>query len=569
MAVEWLTRKELQAWLEQEGAKFSEWSINKKFANRYNLKTKGKSKRDFFYEKPVDKKLEKIKIQSRTTPKGKYKYPDEFIEHEGKKFKPVTVTVKGPLKRGVTPEKHIGKYSINRSWSKTIDGKKTRGSETVYVKDKPAVDEWVKERTIRFRTGKHLPFKGKSQWETKELNAAAQYYEGKNYKDLKTIEEKKLVAQNLSRNKGEFVIPEKALKLAPDEQIEFKEKFPEFADADFDKHKWGYDLNATPEEKAQGRRVRYIQEDLGWKETAREMLPEAQQEKIKLIFGDEWGKEWKFNKFTYGIPGVGKGGENEALGRRIRTAVRPTIAPGWKKNIGFSTYKDENYLLNQFLEAHETRPNEYSLLRNQLGKLKGVNVRGQNYYHADYPQELMKQGDLRITDHPSYDKVQNYIKIAKKAKGVNPSEFLNELFIKHGYKVPTITQLLRHLYNKEGIKTTRNVIQKHHPARVENIPDHLQLLREWENMDAARIHGLVDKKRMSPADANKELKTKGIQIILDDGTKLGAPDIAPEKQFQDYVKFTERKMKGLEKKGMFPQWAESRGIPKAVAEIPN
>ena len=113
MAVEWLTRKELQAWLEKQGAKFSEWSIDKKFANRYNLKTKGKSTRDFFYEKPIAKKLENIKSKSKTTPIVEYKYPDEFIEYEGKKFKPVKVIVAGPLKPGGnTPEKHIGKYSI-------------------------------------------------------------------------------------------------------------------------------------------------------------------------------------------------------------------------------------------------------------------------------------------------------------------------------------------------------------------------------------------------------------------------------------------------------------------------
>ena len=406
MAVEWLTRKELQAWLEQEGAKFSEWSIDKRFANRWKLRTKGKTNRTFKYEKPVGEKLEKIKIQSSTTPKGEYKYPDEFIEHEGKKFKPIKATVAGPLKKGKkVPEKHIGKYSIGYGEKKGD----VRIGHKIYVKDKPAVDEWIKERTIRFRTGEYLPFKGKSKWETKELNAAAQYYEGKNYKDLKTPEERKLVAQNLFRNKGEFVIPEKALKLAPDEQVKFKNKFPQFEDAKFDEHKWGYDLNATPEEKAKGERVRYIQEDLGWKETTREMLSEADQEKIKRIFGDEWGKEWNFKRYTYGIPGGGTKGENRSLMIRMRTAVRPRIAPGSKKNLGFSTYKDENYLLNQFLEAHETRPNEYSLLRNQLGKVKGVNVRGQNYYHANYPQELMKQGDLRITDHPSYDKVQNYI----------------------------------------------------------------------------------------------------------------------------------------------------------------
>ena len=564
MAVEWLTRKELQAWLEKQGAKFSEWTIDKKFANRYNLKTKGKSTRDFFYEKPVDKKLENIKSKSKTTSSVEYKYPDEFIEYEGKKFKPLKVIVKGPLKPGGnTPPEQVGKYSINRPWSKTKDGKKIRGSETIYLKDKPAVDEWVKERTIRYRTGDYIPFKGKSKWETKELNKAAQYYEGKDWKDLKTMDERKLVASNLSRNKGEFVIPERVLKLAPDEQIEFKEKFPEFADADFDNHKWGYDINGSPEEVSKGQRVRYIQEDLGWKETAREMLPEAQQEKIKRIFGDEWGKEWNFKKYTYGIPGAA--GENKNLAKRMRSVVKPERS-GTIPDIGFSSPKDENYLLKQFLEASKENPNEYSLLRNQLGKVKGVNVRGQNYYHADYPQELMKAGDLRITDHPSHEKVQNYLKVAKKAHG-NPSEFLNELFIKHGYKVPTITQLLRHFYNKEGITTTRNVIEKHHPGRVENIPEHLQLLGEWGNTDARRIHGLVDKKRLSPADAHKELKTKGIQIILDDGTKLGAPDIAPEKQFQDYVKYTERKVKQVVKAGELPQLAEKMNLIPLVNKL--
>ena len=84
---------------------------------------------------------------------------------------------------------------------------------------------------------------------------------------------------------------------------------------------------------------------------------------------------------------------------------------------------------------------------------------------------------------------------------------------------------------------------------MENIPDHLQLLDEWKNLDARRIHGRVDNDLMSRADANIELKRKGIQIILDDGTKLGAPDINPEKQIRDYEKFVERKVKGVVKAG--------------------
>ena len=124
--------------------------------------------------------------------------------------------------------------------------------------------------------------------------------------------------------------------------------------------------------------------------------------------------------------------------------------------------------------------------------------------------------------------------------------------------------MLRHFWNKEGTTTTRNAIQKHHPGRVENIPDHLQLLDEWKNLDARKIHGKVDKELISQADANIELKRKGIQIILDDGTKLGAPDINPEKQMRDYEKFVERKVKQVVKAGELPQLASALNLEKGT-----
>ena len=80
--------------------------------------------------------------------------------------------------------------------------------------------------------------KGTSKWDIEELNKAAQHYEGKDYADLKTRKEKKLVAQNLGRNEGKFKYPTTFEKLSPEDQAKLKEAYPEFADAKFDEHKW-------------------------------------------------------------------------------------------------------------------------------------------------------------------------------------------------------------------------------------------------------------------------------------------------------------------------------------------
>ena len=67
---------------------------------------------------------------------------------------------------------------------------------------------------------------------------------------------------------------------------------------------------------------------------------------------------------------------------------------------------------------------------------------------------------------------------------------------------------------------------------------------------------------MSQADAHIELKRKGIQIILDDGTKLGPSDINPEKQMRDYEKFVERKVKQVVKAGELPKLAAALNLNK-------
>ena len=367
------------------------------------------------------------------------------------------------------------------------------------------------------------------------------------------------IRRSLSAYKGVWKDPDIDVKLSPEDQKKLKIKYPEFADADFNKYRWGYDMYASKADKSKTNRIRYIVDELGFGGTKAGTLSPEKQADVLRIFGDEWQGKWDFNSYKYGLPDTGKGGKNVRLMKRIRNTIEEVSKIPEK--VGYSYSVDENYLLNKFVEANKIYPDQYKLLKDPEGDLKGVSVKGQNYYHYKYPANLMKPGDKLITEHPSHDKVQKYLKFANEAKG-NKSQFLTELFAKHNYKVPTINQLLRHFWNKEGTTTTRNAIQKHHPGRVENIPDHLQLLDEWKNLDARRIHGRVDNDLMSRADANIELKRKGIQIILDDGTKLGAPDINPEKQIRDYEKFVERKVKGVVKAGELPQLAEKLGLVK-------
>jgi len=377
------------------------------------------------------------------------------------------------------------------------------------------------------------------------------------------------IRKSLSASKGVWEDPDLDIKLSPEDQVKLKAAHPEFADAKFDEHKWGYDMYPSEEalkkeNKAKTSRIRYIVKELGLGGTKAGTLSPEDQAKVKRVFGDEWQGKWEFNKYLYGIPDTGKGGKNVLLGSRIRNLTSEKLSSS--QRFGFSRV-DENYLLGRFVDASKDN-SAYTLLKDSEGAIKGVNVNGQNYYHYKYPANLMKSGDKLITDHPSHNKVQKYLKFANEAK-VNKSQFLNELFIKHNYKVPTVTQLIRHFWNKEGTTTTRNAIQKHHPGRVENIPDHLQLLDEWKNIDARDIHGRVDKNLMPRADAHTELKRKGIQIILDDGTKLGAPDIDPGKQMRDYEKFAERKVKQVVKAGELPALAEKLGLIKTVKELPN
>ena len=137
---------------------------------------------------------------------------------------------------------------------------------------------------------------GTSKWDVEELNKAAQHYEGKDYADLKTRKEKRLVATNLSRNDGKFKYPTTFEKLSPEDQAKLKEAYPEFADAKFDEHKWGYETYASKENKAKTSRIRYIVTELGFGGTKAGTLSPENQAKVKRVFGDEWQGKWEFNK---------------------------------------------------------------------------------------------------------------------------------------------------------------------------------------------------------------------------------------------------------------------------------
>ncbi len=138
--------------------------------------------------------------------------------------------------------------------------------------------------------------KGTSKWDIAELNKAAQYYHNKNYEDLKTRKEKALIATNLSKNNGKFELPTTKDKLSPEDQVKLKEAYPEYADADFDEYKWGYDPN-DQKTKSKANKIRYIVKNQEFKGPKAGILSPEKQADVIRVFGDEWQGKWNFNKY--------------------------------------------------------------------------------------------------------------------------------------------------------------------------------------------------------------------------------------------------------------------------------
>ena len=263
-------------------------------------------------------------------------------------------------------------------------------------------------------------------------------------------------------------------------------------------------------------------------------LSKPEKELLEKTFSDV---DFDFTKSRFGI-------DRKVNPELYRQAVN-LVKENPKLVFGFQFMKPENYLLTTFQRARlqqlaDTGVSEYvPIYKNQ--KIIGFqdNTKaggGKKFYHSDY------KGGTSIKAHPNFKKVAKYVDIVKDTRG-DHIPVLNKLFTDAGEKVPTFDQLLNDLLDspsRGGPGSISAAIEKHHTKGVKTSPADLQLLTRDKNKLAALIEGRVDAGKMDLQTAGRILKPEGIQIERG-GVKVGAPDIAPEKQVKDLKKFVERK----------------------------
>ena len=264
-------------------------------------------------------------------------------------------------------------------------------------------------------------------------------------------------------------------------------------------------------------------------------LSKPEQRLLQSTFPDE---DFNFTKSRFGV-------DRKVNPRLYNQAVNllrdPTAAT---TTLGFQFNKPENYLLTQFNRARlqqlaDTGVSEYvPIYKNQ--KIIGFQDNtqaggGKKFYHDNY------KGGASIKTHPNFKKVSKYVDIVRDTK-FDHIPVLNKLFTDAGEKVPTFDALLNELLDSPGRGKNRisSAIEKHHTAGVKTSPEKLQLLTRDKNILAALVEGRVDSGKMDLETAARILKPEGIQIERG-GVKIGAPDIDPKKQIEDYKKFVTRK----------------------------
>ena len=281
------------------------------------------------------------------------------------------------------------------------------------------------------------------------------------------------------------------------------------------------------------------------------ILSKADQDKIKKRFGSKYDGEFKFKSKknlqypTYGIPDTTSGGKNHVLGIKIRNFVLGQHGP----NYAFDHFDSANYHLTQMYRAANLKvPNKnYRPIYSTKGIIGYVDLTekggGKEYYHADY-KGLDTKGEKALLinkNHPDATEINKLIEIIEGTK--QDRTVLDNLFKKHGYKTPSFNQLLDSLMETEGRWEISSAIEKHHQYGVGREPGSIKLVTRDQNQFAKLIEGRVDAKKMTFETADRLLKRAGVQIVKD-GTKIGAPDIKPEKQIKDLKKWVHRK--GLE-----------------------
>ena len=275
-------------------------------------------------------------------------------------------------------------------------------------------------------------------------------------------------------------------------------------------------------------------------------LSKADQDKIKKRFGSQHKGEWNFKTKKniegrkFGLPRKG----NEKLYQKIVNYIAGTHGP----NFAFDTFDNANYHLVQMRRAANLKvnPNKNYIPIYKSGSggiigYKDLTQNGKEYYHADYTgvDSNGKKALLINKNHPDAPQLNKLINIIEGTKQ-EYDDILGPLFKKHGFETPSLNQLIDTLLETKGRSDIASSIERHHQYGVGRQPGKIQLVTRDMNKFAQLIEGRIKAEKMDLNLADRLLKSAGVQIVVD-GQKIGAPDIAPEKQIKDWKKWARRK----------------------------
>jgi len=249
-------------------------------------------------------------------------------------------------------------------------------------------------------------------------------------------------------------------------------------------------------------------------------------------------------------------GQKTKLSARLRGIKRKDVK--YKSRQGYYPEKDANRLVNYMKIAAERQEKAgipaaertYTTVFDKNNKFIGVNDirKNQVYTHVDY--NLAKEGAIAgkvITQHPDYEDMQGFFKVAKKFKYQSPDKLLGSYFSKYE-RVPTYNEIYNFFTTDRNasLKTFKNnALTLQHQELISKEPTkNFQLLTQIKNTQAATIMNRLNRGEISSALANYELQKigaaqEGLGVAsetITPGKGLGVAKREAVKLFKDAVK---------------------------------
>jgi len=231
-------------------------------------------------------------------------------------------------------------------------------------------------------------------------------------------------------------------------------------------------------------------------------------------------------------------GQKQKLSLRMKGLKRKDVK--YKPRQGYYPEKDANRLVNYMKIAAERQEKAgipaaertYTTVFDKNNKFIGVNDirKNQVYTHVDY--NLAKEGAIAgkvITQHPDYEDMQGFFKVAKKFKYQSPDKLLGSYFAKYE-RVPTYNEIYNFFTTDRNASLKvfkNNALTLQHQELISKEPTkNFQLLTQIKNTQAATIMNRLNRGEISSALANYELQKIG---AAQEGLGVASETITPGK----------------------------------------